>query len=433
MSADEQKAPVTESPEELPEPRKKLASYGRHGDSVKAVEDKKEDRVIVYYRDMDGKRHRMLYPRTTQGRADAKAFAAGWHLERQRLRGNGVAPAAAPLTMQALWQSYTEEEFKTLRPRTRDSYIGHWNRWAAFIGGSTPITAVTKAECRKFHNHLTRDGRSSNQAKLTWSIVQLVYRFAVGEELIETSSVLCYRFKVAKSDTALEPDEYSEAEFERLLPQLNFRDAQQWRAWVFLMLAGSHGQRSNAILHLRWADIDFTAGTVTWPAEYQKQGKSLKQKLQWDSIAALRTAREWREHALRRRDRAHHTSPKVGAKHLETSDFVLFAERDKSKPMSYSSLHYHLTAAERRAKVAHLPYRAAHGFRRMVVGTIGEGSGDLMLGLEYVGDRDPKMLAAYDRKRQRRVDAAADKLESVREVSGNTNAAPSGSGEVKPA
>jgi len=31
--------------------------------------------------------------------------------------------------------------------------------------------------------------------------------------------------------------------------------------------------------------------------------------------------------------------PKVGAKHLETSDFVLFAERDKSRPMSYSSLH----------------------------------------------------------------------------------------------
>ena len=67
-----------------------------------------------------------------------------------------------------------------------------------------------------------------------------------------------------------------------------------------------------------------------------------------------------------------------------------------------------------------------------MVGTIGEGSGDLMLGLEYVGDRDPKMLAAYDRKRQRRVDAAADKLESVRKVSGNTNAAPRGSGEVKP-
>jgi len=54
-----------------------------------------------------------------------------------------------------------------------------------------------------------------------------------------------------------------------------------------------------------------------------------------------------------------------------------------------------------------------------------------MLGLEYVGDRDPKMLAAYDRKRQRRVDAAADKLESVRKVSGNTNAAPDEGGDVK--
>jgi hypothetical protein len=44
---------------------------------------------------------------------------------------------------------------------------------------------------------------------------------------------------------------------------------------------------------------------------------------------------------------------------------------------------------------------------------------------------DERALAAYDRKRQRRVDATADKLESVRKVSGNTNAAPSGSGEVK--
>jgi len=432
VSAGEREAPKAASPKSPSQPRKQLALYGRHGDTVKAVEDAKENRVVVYYRDIDGKRHRLLYPRTPQGRAEAKAFAAGWHDERQRLRGGETTLDADALTMQELWQTYTDATFRQLRPATQVSYSQHWSRWMKFIGASTPVAAVTKADCRKYVVFLTADDRSMNQAKLAWSVVQLVHRWAIDEELIETSATVRGRSRFAKDVPALEPDEYSEAEFERLLPQLNYRDALQWRAWVFLMLAGSHGQRANAVLHLRWADIDFEAGTVTWPARYQKQRKPLQQKLPWESIAALRTAKAWREHAMNRRQRRHHKSPKVGAEYLAASDFVLFAERDKSKPMSYSSLHYHLMAAERRAGIAHAPYRAAHGLRRMVVGTIGEGSGDLMLGLEYVGDRDPKMLAAYDRRRQRRVDAAADKLESVRKVSGNKNAAPTEGGEVKP-
>jgi len=88
--------------------------------------------------------------------------------------------------------------------------------------------------------------------------------------------------------------------------------------------------------------------------------------------------------------------------------------------------------AEARAGVVHVPFRAFHGFRRMVVGEVGAQMKDPTAGLEYVGDRDPKMFKHYDRRRQERINRGSAAMESVREVSGYTNAAPNGGGEAKP-
>lgn len=94
-----------------------------------------------------------------------------------------------------------------------------------------------------------------------------------------------------------------------------------------------------------------------------------------------------------------------------SSEFVLFAQRDPSEAYSYSSFHYSLQRAEEKAEIAHKPYRGAHGFRKMVVGNVIEATGDRMLGLEYVGDRDPGMLRHYDMRNQERIDKASAALE----------------------
>src|ERR1035437_11084734 len=87
--------------------------------------------------------------------------------------------------------------------------------------------------------------------------------------------------------------------------------------------------------------------------------------------------------------------------------------------------------AEVRAGVMHVPFRAFHGFRRMVVGEVGAQMKDPTAGLEYIGDRDPKLFKHYDRRRPERINRGSAAMERVREVPGYTNAAPSGSGDVK--
>jgi hypothetical protein len=68
--------------------------------------------------------------------------------------------------------------------------------------------------------------------------------------------------------------------------------------------------------------------------------------------------------------------------------------------------------AEQAAGIEHEDYRALHGGRRYVVGEIGELTGDLMSGLEYVGDRDPKMLTKYNKRRAKRIAQAAAMLDA---------------------
>jgi integrase len=229
----------------------------------------------------------------------------------------------------------------------------------------------------------------------------------------------------------LEPEEFTTAQFERVRSALNPDDAQQWRAWVFVTLSGVHGQRARALRHLRWRDIDDEAGVITWPAKYQKNKKELKQPILSESRVALALAKAWRDKASQYRLRAHHKTATARPERLKDADWVIFAERDTAKPVSYSSLHHHLLHAEARAGVAHLPYRGFHGFRRMVVGEVGAQMKDPTARLEYVGDRDPKMFKHYDRRRQERINRGSAAMESVREVSGHTNAAPDEGGEVK--
>ena len=63
--------------------------------------------------------------------------------------------------------------------------------------------------------------------------------------------------------------------------------------------------------------------------------------------------------------------------------------------------------AEKAAGVAHRPWRALHGLRRMVVGDVFGVTGSLELAGEFVGQRDVDQARGYLRDRGRRQDTAA--------------------------
>jgi integrase len=259
-------------------------------------------------------------------------------------------------------------------------------------------------------------------------------------ELVNVNKLALFRWKQPKDVKPIEPGEYSTEEWEAMLSVFqpwrlmdgSYFASKNWRPWVTLMIMGHHGQRWQAIRHLSEDDIDWEAGTVTWIARYQKQGKDVVQPITWGMSAALIVARFWAERHLvmRPRRRVRVTDGPRRGKWIRDpelhdepikSPWVLFAEKKKEQPYSYSSFHFQLMKAEREAVlpngkkgIAHEDYRAGHGIRRMRVGSVGSKTGDLMLGLEYVGDTDPKMLTKYNKRRPERMVKASASIEEER-------------------
>jgi integrase len=395
----------------VPKKRRELFRAGRRGDMVRVVVDTKEDRSIVYYRDADGIEHKAKYANTKEGRAEAVAFAEGWHSERARMeQQRREAAKPAPISVRELWTAFKDAEFSSevgegLRKATQISYAHHFKRFELYVGKDRAAETIKVPELAAMRKIERAAGRALNQTRQTMNVVRIVFRWGIEHELLTHSPLAVMRWKSRKDAPApLAPDEYVTAEFEKLLGAVDKDDTRQWRAWVFLMLVGHYGMRANAVLHLRWRDIDVEADTITWPARYQKQGKDLVRPLTWEGWSALLVAKAQRERVATFRKLSHHTNEKAGVDRLEEADWVLFAERDKAQPMSYQSMHYHLTQAEIRGKVEPKPYRKAHGFRRMVVGNVIEATGDRMLGLEVVGDKDPKVLMSYDKRLKDRIE-----------------------------
>ena len=72
------------------------------------------------------------------------------------------------------------------------------------------------------------------------------------------------------------------------------------------------------------------------------------------------------------------------------------------------SLSAALGKAETRAGVEHLPYRGAHGMRRMVAGEVNAKTGNPVLAMHYIGDTDMKTMKRYLKRRDDRLRAVAD-------------------------
>lgn len=393
--------------------RRELLRLGKRGDLIRIVADRRAGRVIAYYRDAAGLKHKQSWPDTPEGRTEALAWGEGFFEERKRMAEEAARAGAAgpaPITLGELWQRYAALEFEHLRAATRRTYTWQWARFMRFFGPERLAVSLTKADLVEFRVGTRQAGIVSNQIRQMLGTARLVLNWGIEHELLAHHALVGFRWKQHRDEQPLAPAEYTAEEFERLLAALSPQHPKQWRAWVFLMLAGHHGQRANAVQHLRWADVDLDAGVLTWAREYQKQGKALERPITWPIRSALLTARHWRETVrqgpvLARR--------KVAARpeRLDAADWVLFAEGDKARPVSYTSMHYQLRQAETRAGVPHRPFRGFHGLRRMVVGETIAATGDRMAGLEVVGDTDPKQLKSYDRRQQERVQAALQALD----------------------
>jgi hypothetical protein len=397
--------------------RKTLAKYGRRGDQVVVKIDLRRDRVEVYYRDLDRVEHRKIFSNDKEGRAEATAWAGTYHTERGRIENEKKNPEKRqPITLRELWDAFVASPAytKDIRRATQINYVGRWKKWEAFMKPESIVDDTTLHDVDRFR--ATCDGLIAiNSVRQILNVVRTVYNWGQSRKLITTNELALFKWKTPKDAKILEPGEYSSEEYEALLrtfKPMQLMDgslfaAKNWRAWVALMILGHHGMRFRAVSHLRETDLDWNAGIVNWPAEFQKQGKPVEQPITHALYSALIVARYWRE------------------RHAPDTPWILFAERKKMEPYSYSSFQYQLVEAEKDAElpdgkggvkkgIAHEAYRAAHGFRRMVVGNLLVSTGDLMTAMNYVGDRDIKQGKSYDRRMQDRIDKASATIEEGR-------------------
>jgi integrase len=393
--------------------RQTLYAYGRRGDRVRVLVDANRDRVEVLFRDVDGIARKRVWANDKQGRTEAVAWADLFKVERERAREERNDPKPKPITLRALWRAYRESpDWTTLRAATQVSYANRWRRWELLMRRDFVAGSLTLIDIDRFIKAAQDAGIVSNQIRQVLNVANIVYRWGQSRRLIATNDFALYRWKQPRDAVVLAPGQYAGAEWDRLIEKTEPQHSKRWRLNVALLLIGASGQRANAVRHLRWQDIDTEAGTVRWVAAFQKQGKDLLRPLTWDLVAALETARYWRRQAGERRARKDRKS-KSWPVHLDNADWVMFAEHQKAKPVSYQSLHTMLVALQKKAKVTHEKFRAFHGGRRKVVTDVIRETGDRMLGLEYVGDTDPKMLARYDKGLEERLGKAVRAVEET--------------------
>lgn len=382
--------------------RTTLYAFGRRGDRVRVLVDSKRDRVEVKYRDIDGAPRYKVYPNDKQGRDDAIAWADGptiFKVERERVRRDGEKPKA--ITTRGLWSAYLNSPAWTnLRDASQTTYRNRWAKWEEFIRRDSDAGKVKATDIDEFIVRAQKAGMVLYQVRQVFNVARTVHKWGQTRDLLAGTVFAVYRWRQPRDAEPTKPDEYAEAEWQRLIAKSEPQHSKRWRLNVALLLCHATGQRMQAVRHLRWSDLE--GDTIRWPAKYQKQGKPLVRPLTWDAVAALETARYWR--AVVSQGRVRHDR-KVGSRPtaLKAADWVLFAQNRKAKPLSYSSAHTMLQELEARAKVRHRELRAFHGLRRKVVGDIGERTGDRALGMEYVGDRDLDQLKSYDRREGERM------------------------------
>ena len=390
--------------------RKTLGTWGRRGDRVRVLVETSRDRVEVLYRDAQGIDRKRIFGNDKAGRAEACAWAETYHQERAKLEAQRAAPQ--PITMRQLWKEYTTSPaWHDLRAASRPNYADRWRLWIAFIGADAIAGDVRLRDIDRFIVRMrevpTANGqpRAINQIRQVLNVVRTVFNWGQSRELLARNDFALYRWKKPKDAKVLEPEEYTPEEYARLLAAASPQDARTWRVHVALVLAGVHGGRARSVLHLRWADI--VDGAITWPAEFMKQGLDHAQPLTWDAIAALETARYWTRELTGRAFSRQSARQRSARAQLAAAPWVLPGHGDPSKPWGYQAAWLSLRALETKAGVAHKAFRGWHGLRKLSAGNVADGTGDMRLGLEWIGDRDLSQAKAYLKRRDERMDTAA--------------------------
>lgn len=384
--------------------RKLLEAYGRkrRRDYVRVFRETVNARAVVRVQWKEGDRTRTeTFEDTRKGIAEAKGYAEGVH---ERL----LSPAKVEIptiTVRDLFEKYVTAKMDAWRPRTLEVAKQRWGAFELFArNGAEPAELITRETLDSFKRQMVTLDHSVNQVRMHLQLVTAVFRWAVDRDLVAPTKIVNYRPEFgrdAKRQVAT-MSEYRADERARVLAQLDPRKATTWRAYVLTVLFAYCGPRQRAARHLEWRDIDLTARRIHWRPELDKMGEDRWQPMPEPVLEAMWVAYGWRCHdeypgpfvfyGVQRRTRGHalRRDPHR-AKGKESLEGIIVQE----KPWTYQSYHAALTEAEARAEVEHVPFRAAHGFRRGIAGDVHSMTGSSKTAASWIGDKSTKIVERH--------------------------------------
>lgn len=359
------------------------------------------DRVKVQW-NYDHRRRVESWPNTPEDRVEAKAFA----LSVAETLARGPRPVLHRLTLRELWDRYEAAEFVHLRPKTQKNYRAHWLKWEVFLSKDSIAQDARIEDLEELRRRLSGLNFAISQVHKIITDVKMVHAWGFRRELLGLNRLSLYRFKTAKDERAESPGEYSATEANALIATLKPQLSEQWRPWAAMMIAHGQGARMNAILHLKWDDVDAELGEIVWRARWDKNGRDWKQPLTFMAYSALLTAWHWRQRVI-------YTGP-----------WVFFSSHERKQKLGAdgravyhpTSLERALAIAERKAGIEHQAYRGMHAFRRGRAGDLYEATGDFRLALQYIDDHDLRMAAHYLKRRPSQLRRASDVVDAERPV-----------------
>lgn len=384
--------------------RERIQVWDGEGVKVALIFDPGRKRFVVeHYR--NGRPRRRIFTVTAHGgRGPAKKAAQAYAGELFRARQSLASDER--LTIAALFERYVLAMEGGWRPATRVTNLARWRQWEAFIKPESDPDRVTADDLDRFHKSLRMRERpiSPNQVRQVFGLIRTVYRLGNQRRWVRNPDPVGYSPRISKDEKVRleqDPEEYHPDEWRQLLAVVDARQPQWWRLGVAMILQGVQGQRIHAVRHLTLDDVDFEAGVILWPAIWQKQGRDLQQPLLSATRTALDLALSWRaadgyqgRYFLYAGGRGGAVDPVAG-------------------PVPYSTINSALNKAEKLAGVEHRPYRSTHGQRRMSAENVYSATGDMLEAAEWIGDRDLKQLKSYLKRREGRMERAANATEAA--------------------
>lgn len=350
--------------------RRDARKYGAHGATVNTwLED---GRVWVEWRDAQKKKHTKSWPEAKA--PEARRWAQLYAAERERLKKvEGPVP-----TLAELWPRYLSAQGPGWRPKSKRNAAA----WAKDLSRviTKPIDQITHDDADAFRDARRAQGIAHGTIRRALGFLRQILAFAVGRRLVAVHPLVTYRYVTPKNERQEPPAEYTRGEILAMLQVLH--RPSEWRPRCIIALCESYGARINAILHLKRADVNLTAGEVTFRGEWDKMGETFTRPM-------TRAARAAIEEALT---------------HPHESGWLFWGRKG---PLTYNAAWYHLRKAERLAGVEHQQRRAFHGARRLVIGDIG----DLQLAGVWVNQKKLAVTQGYMRERPEQVEQAKRRLE----------------------